>query len=151
MPPVIAIEDPDQPDVLALLAAADALYADLYPVESNHQLDLAALQRPDVALFVARVEGRALGCGAVVAQDGGWAEIKRMFVAPAARGRRLGKALLDALEDHARTLGAGAVRLETGIAQPEALRLYRAAGYVERGPFGAYAADPFSLFFEKTL
>jgi putative acetyltransferase len=151
MPPTIAIEDPDQPEVLALLAEADALYAGLYPADSNHLLDVAALRQPGVTVFVARIDGRAVGCGAVVAQDGGWAEIKRMYVVPAARGQRLGKALLDALEDHARKLGAGTARLETGVAQPEALRLYRAAGYVERGPFGAYAADPLSRFFEKTL
>jgi putative acetyltransferase len=43
------------------------------------------------------------------------------------------------------------VRLETGVRQPAALALYRSHGYVERGPFGSYAADPLSTFFEKRL
>lgn len=43
------------------------------------------------------------------------------------------------------------IRLETGVYQPEALALYGRAGYVERGPFGDYVADPLSVFMEKEL
>jgi putative acetyltransferase len=152
MPDVtIAVESPDQPVLRALFAEADAYYAALYPAESNHLLDVAALLRPAVTFYVARGDGRVLGFGAVVAQDGGWAEIKRMYVDPAARGQGIGRRLLARLEDHARQAGLWVLRLETGVDQPAALSLYRAHGFRERGPFGAYAADPTSLYFEKAL
>jgi putative acetyltransferase len=81
----------------------------------------------------------------------GWAEIKRMFVSPAARGLKLGRRLLDELEAIAVRRGVGALRLEMGGLQPEALGLYRSAGFVEIGPFGAYRPDPLSIFMEKVL
>lgn len=147
----IAPEDPDQAEVAALLAASDAYMAALYPAESNHLLDLAALRRPEVRFLVARVDGRALGCGAVVGSGEGWDEVKRMFVAPEGRGLGLGRRLLEELEHAARARGARALRLETGGKQPEALALYRSAGFVEIGPFGDYRPDPLSLFMEKRL
>lgn len=146
----IAIEHPDQPDIVALLREADAYYATLYPAESNHLLDIASLQRPDATFMAARRDGVLLGFGAVV-DRGDYAEIKRMYVAPAARGLKLGRAILDALERHAMSLGRRLVRLETGISQPEAIGLYRSAGYGDIAPFGGYGPDPLSLFMEKRL
>jgi len=147
----IAREDPGQPDVRAMLAAGDALYAALYPAESNHLLDAAALQDRAVPFYVVRQDGRAIGCGAIVRQAPDWAEIKRMYVDPAARGRGIGKLILDTLLDHARANGVRVARLETGVKQGEALGLYRAAGFAERAAFGFYAPDPTSVFMEKTL
>jgi putative acetyltransferase len=72
-----------------------------------------------------------------------------MYVSPAARGTRLGRRILDRIEDEARREGLDCMRLETGIHQPEALALYRSAGYVEREPFGEYKPDPLSVFMEK--
>jgi putative acetyltransferase len=150
--PSIYATDPDNPEILELLAQSDAYMAALYPAESNHLLDLRALQRPDVTFLVAQVEGRIHGCGALVpAGDRSWAEIKRMFVAPAARGQRLGHRLLEALEAAARQQQLALLRLETGIHQPEAIALYRAAGFREIAPFGDYRPDPLSLFMEKRL
>lgn len=147
----LEIESPDQPEVGALLTASDAYMASLYPSESNHLLDVASLQRPEVTFIVARLDGRAVGCGAVVDSREGWAELKRMFVSPAARGQRLGRKLLDRLEAIAAERGAKVLRLETGGLQPEALELYRKSGFVEIGPFGAYRPDPLSIFMEKPL
>ncbi len=147
----IETETPAQAEVARLLEAGDAYMAALYPAESNHMLDIASLQRPEVTFLVARVDGRALGCGAVVSSGEGWAEIKRMFVSPSARGLKLGRRLLERLEAVARANGEKLLRLETGAKQPEALALYRSAGFVEIGPFGAYRPDPLSLFMEKTL
>jgi len=145
----IAIENPDQPDIVALLQAADDWYATLYPAESNHLLDVSTLQQPDIAFFVARdTGGELLGFGAV-ADRGDYAEIKRMYLAPAARGRKLGRRILEALETHAAQRGQSCFRLETGIHQPEAIGLYRSHGYQEIGPFGSYGPDPLSLFMEK--
>jgi putative acetyltransferase len=147
----IRIENPDQPALRALLTEADAFYGTLYPAEHNHLLDVASLQAPSVAFYVARIDGHVAGFGAVVAQDEGWAEIKRMYVDPARRGQGVGRLILTALEDHARRAGTRRLRLEAGISQPAALSLYRATGFRPRGPLGAYTANETSLFFEKTL
>ena len=147
----LAIESPDQKEVHALLNASDTYMAELYPAESNHMLDLRALCRPEVTFIVARMDGRAVGCGAIVESMEGWAEIKRMFVSPLARGHNIGRRLLQKLETTAIEKGIPLLRLETGTKQPEALALYRSAGFVEIGPFGQYAPDPLSLFMEKSL
>jgi putative acetyltransferase len=147
----IGVETPDHPEVAVLLESSDAYMAALYPAESNHMLDIEALKRPEVTFLVARIDGRALGCGAVVDSGRGWAEIKRMFVSPAARGKQLGKQLLEKIESIAAAGGATVIRLETGARQPEALSLYQSAGFVEIGPFGEYRTDPLSIFMEKPL
>ena len=147
----IARESPRQDDVAALIRQSDALMQSLYPAESNHLVDIDALAAPHVHFFVAREDGRALGCGAFVVGTEKNAEMKRVFVDPAARGKGIARLIMDALEREAATLGIERMQLETGIKQPEAITLYRKFGYVERGPFGAYKPDPLSLFMEKRL
>lgn len=147
----LEIESPRQADVERLLEALDAYQSALYPAESNHFLDLEALAAPDVRFFVARRSGVALGCAALRIDAAGYGELKRMFVRPEARGLKLGRRLLDRIEEEARRARLGCLRLETGIHQPEALGLYRTAGYAERDAFGEYEPDPLSVFMEKIL
>ena len=73
-----------------------------------------------------------------------------MFVVPEARGRGIGRAILATIEA-ALPAHAAALRLETGIRQEAAIRLYEAAGFRRRGPFGSYRDDPLSVFMEKPL
>ena len=147
----VLFEAPDQPALVALIAELDAYQAALYPAESNHLLDLAALCAPDVRFAVARdAHGEALGIGAVVLKPG-YGEIKRMYVPPARRGLGIATRLLARLEGQARAAGRGSLKLETGITQPEALRLYERAGFQRCGPFGAYRDDPLSVFMHKPL
>jgi putative acetyltransferase len=147
----ITRESPRQDDVVALIRQSDALMQSLYPAESNHLVDIDALAEPHVYFFVAREHGRALGCGAFVIADGKHAEMKRVFVDPAARGKGVARLIMEALEREAAKLGIALMRLETGIKQAEAIALYRKFGYIERGPFGSYRPDPLSLFMEKRL
>ncbi|MGI9477221.1 MAG: GNAT family N-acetyltransferase [Hyphomicrobiaceae bacterium] len=151
----IAPERPDQPDVVVLLSASDKFHAALYPSESNYLVDVAGLLLSNVRFFVVRDANRqAVGCGGFLLSredDTVIAELKRMWVDPGVRGSGIGQRLLAALEAAAIDEGAIFVRLETGIRQPQALALYRAAGYRERDPFGSYAADPLSLFMEKPV
>ena len=147
----IARESPRQDDVIALIHQSDALMQSLYPAESNHLVDIESLAAFNVHFLVAREHGRALGCGAFVLGDAGQAEMKRVFVAPAARGKGIARALMEALEREAAQRGVTLMQLETGIKQPEAIALYRKLGYAERGPFGTYKPDPLSLFMEKRL
>lgn len=147
----IQMETPLQDAVIALLEKSDTYMAALYPAESNHLLDPQTLAAPHIDFFVARWNGTAIGCAALVAGGNGQGELKRMFVDDAARGRGAGRALLAKIEEAAREKGIHLLQLETGGEQPEALGLYRAAGFTERGPFGSYQPDPLSLFMEKQL
>ncbi len=147
----ITLEPPRQPEIMRLLDMSDAYAASLYPAESNHLVDLSTLEQPSVSFFVARNDGVAVGCAALVEAGDGTAEIKRMFVDPEARGLGAASRLMDKLEEQATKSGLKAIRLETGIYQPEAIGLYRKYGYVEIEPFGSYQPDPLGLFMEKRL
>ena len=147
----IAFERPDQPDVARLIDALDAYQKPLYPPESHHGIDMAALLQPNVLFAVVRDADRcAVGCGAVVVRAG-FGELKRMFVSPQQRGRGIGALLLGFLEDAAVARGCRSLGLETGIHQPAALAMYERAGYARRGPFGDYVEDPLSVFMEKQM
>jgi putative acetyltransferase len=147
----VAIELPDQPEVIALIAELDAYQDSLYPPESRHSLDLTALKQPNVLFAVARdIPGRAIGCGAIVLYPE-FGEIKRMYVSPHGRGRGVAKKLLSLLESQAIGSGCKLLKLETGPYQHGALALYASAGYERRGPFGDYTNDPLSVFMQKHL
>jgi GNAT superfamily N-acetyltransferase len=100
---------------------------------------------------VAVVDGRPCGCGGVCRYDADTAELRRMYVAPEARGNGLSRTLLAGLEAEARALGYRALRLETGHLQHEAIGLYTSAGFARIEPYGPYVDDPRSLCFEKRL
>jgi GNAT superfamily N-acetyltransferase len=106
---------------------------------------------PDGVFLVGYEDGEPVACGGVCRYDGATAEIRRMHVVPAARGRRLARALLAALEEEARNLGYSTVRLETGKRQPDAIGLYESVGYGRIGRYGPYVDDDRSLCFEKAL
>ena len=142
--------DPALPEVRRLIEDLDAYMIPMYPAESNHLLDIEALRQPSMRFFAAVVDGETMGCGGCWLRAD-YAEIKRVYVSPAARGLGLAKKLMQVIEDEARTHGMAIARLETGIHQPEAIGLYRALGYVDCGPFGEYAQDTYSVFMEKRL
>lgn len=145
------LEDPATPDVFCLLEDGERYGASLYPAESNHYLPIDGLHADNVRFVVARDhQGVAVGTGAVMF-DGGWGELKRMWVVPAARGKGLSKMILADLEARTRKAGLSMLRLETGIENHEALGLYQCSGFVRRGPFGDYKPDPLSVFMEKDL
>lgn len=148
---VIRPEPPDQPDVLALIEAADAYANSLYPPESNHLLDIASLSASAVTFLVVRDGAEAVGCGAILRDPRGWGEVKRMYVRPDQRGRGVGHRVLAEIERLADLSGLPLLRLETGIHNTEALALYRRAGFAECAAFGDYAPDPLSVFMEKRL
>lgn len=105
---------------------------------------------PPAGLWIlARLKGQPVGCGALKLHGRAPAELKRMWVAPDARGLGLGRRLVLELEHHARRAGARAVRLETNRALTEAIELYRSCGYRE---VAAFNAEPYAHhWFEKRL
>lgn len=145
----ISLESPDQSAVLRLIDALDAYQKPLYPAESHHGIDLAALLAPNVLFAVARdAGGDAVACGALVLGHA-YGELKRMYTSPNQRRKGIGRALLEFLESEARARGCTRFALETGYLQPEAISLYLRCGYVRCGPFGAYVEDPNSVFMQK--
>jgi GNAT superfamily N-acetyltransferase len=104
---------------------------------------------PDGTFLVARLKGEPVGCGGFKRNSADAAYLKRMWIAPSARGLGLGKRLLSALEGHARSRGYRKAQLETNESLTEARQLYRKCGYREVAPFNDehYA----HYWFEKPL
>lgn len=147
----IAIEPARQPEVERLLRLGEEFMLSHYPPESCYLLNVGELERPEVTVFVARVDGAALGMVALVSRDDGSAELKRMFVDAAARGQGLAGGLLVAVEEHARDAGARVIQLETGPEAAAAIALYSKHGYRRIPNFGQYVDDPHSLCMDKSL
>ncbi len=114
------------------------------PPPSAADIDLFLLATDDIT-------GKAIGCGALRRLDTTSAEVKRMYVVPASRGSGVAAALLRALEEAARSRGWTTLRLETGPAQPDAIRFYEREGYRRIPLFGAYVGSDVSVCFERAL
>jgi GNAT superfamily N-acetyltransferase len=142
--------DWDDPDAEALRAAQRVELDTMYGADVEPGAKPSAA---DISYFVlARdASGVAVGCGALRRLDEHAAEIKRMFVPKPYRGRGISRAVLSALEEHARRFGWRVLRLETGPLQVEAIGLYTSAGYAPIPPFGPYVDSGFSLCFERPL
>jgi GNAT superfamily N-acetyltransferase len=136
----LAVEPADSRTSLVLQEAFFAEIASRYPgwePGRSASVGPADLTPPTGTWLVAYLVGRPVGCGGVQGVDRETAEIRRVFLDGAVRGRGIGRALLTELEAHARRLGYQRVRLTTGDRQPEALQLFRSAGYVEIPPFSS--------------
>ena len=149
----ITAVDPEHPDAQHCLAE--------YVAELNHRSDRGfdpsvgatalpqEVRPPAGEFFVAYLHGEPIGCGAVKHHDDAPAEIKRMWIAPAARGLGLGRRLLERLEACARDRGARVAHIETSAVLVEALALYRSTGWVEVPRFND---EPFAdHWLEKAL
>lgn len=148
----IAAEPFDAPDGLALCAAQQADIRSRYGERDTEPGVKPSAADITVFLVARDDDGTPLGCGALRGLDApGVVELKRMYTVPAARGRGVGRAVLEALEAEARRRGFTLARLETGDLLPEAHRLYARAGYTRIPCWGAYASSAISLCFERRL
>jgi putative acetyltransferase len=153
----------DHPDGVALRHAQRAEIAERYGTPDSEPGP--APTGDDIAVFLvaytaagATVEdgagtaaGAAVGCGGLRQLDDTSAEIKRMFVRASERGTGVSVAVIRALEAAALDRGWTTLRLETGTAQPDAVRFYTREGYEPIARFGHYVHSNASLCFEKTL
>jgi putative acetyltransferase len=146
---VVAAETPDTSEILELLGERDAHFDRLYAGEDRNARPVD-LEREDLRFFTVRVSGQLAGCGALVVHPA-YGELKRFYVRPQFRGWGLGLRLVEAADQEARTHGCRVLRLETGVLEPEAIGLYRSAGFRERECFGDYRPDPLSVFMEKEV
>lgn len=151
MSAIITAERPDTPDAVRLTAELQTHLESFYPPESRHGFSVERLISESVAFFVLRVEDEPAGCGGIKLFGRDYGEIKRMYVRPQFRGFGFGKLILDHLADYARAQEVTILRLETGIHQQAAIRLYEQAGFHRIPPFGTYTNDPLSLCYEKRL
>lgn len=105
--------------------------------------------------LVACWDGEPAGCGGIrpypYESQTHIAEIKRMYTRPGHRGKCIAHQVLQGLEDFARAEGYTLIRLETGVRQPEAIRLYKRMGYIKIPPYAHYVHDPESVCMEKQL
>jgi len=148
---VISAERPDSPDARLLIDELEAHLEPFYPKASRHGYSVEKLIQQGVAFFVMRQDGVPAGCGGVQFYGSEYAEIKRMFVRPQFRGLGLARLMLRHLEGYALQQGIHVLRLETGIHQKDAIRLYEKSGFQNIPPFGEYVEDPLSRFFEKKI
>ena len=109
------------------------------------------VQRPASPFVTGWLGERAVGCGALRPLEPEIGEVKRMYTDPQFRGRGVARAILQELEQTAVELGLVAIRLETGVRQPDAIRLYERAGYRRIPCYGVYRQNPTSICFEKQL
>ncbi len=140
-------------DVVAaeLIELVQQEYVVRYGGRDDAPVDPAEFSPPLGLFLVAVLDGVPVGCGGWRDLGDGRVEVKRMFTAPAARGRGVARALLAELERTAAAAGHDRVVLETGLAQPEAMTLYASAGYDPLDGFGHYAGQPLSRSFGKDL
>jgi DNA-binding MarR family transcriptional regulator/GNAT superfamily N-acetyltransferase len=148
-----AIEDPATADARwcfsRYFAELDARFETGFEPALSISADARELTPPAGILLLARLRGRAVGCGAVKFHGEGPAELKRMWIEPTARGLGVGRRLLAELERHALKAGVKVLRLETNRALKEAIALYTSSGYVEAD---AFSSEPYGdHWFEKRL
>jgi GNAT superfamily N-acetyltransferase len=152
---LVRIDDVDPEDARArwclaqYMAEIDARFAVGFDPARSLPAEPEAFRRPAGAMLLATLHGEPVGCGAVKLDWGAPPYIKRMWVAPSARGLGVGRRLLAELEARAAATGSPVVQLETNAALTEAIALYRSAGYREVEPFNA---EPYAHhWFEKAL
>lgn len=143
------------PEVEQLLTELDQELTVGYDPDQHHALSLPELFQDHIRFFLARDGSAAVGCGGVALFED-FAEVKRMYTRPQARGRGIATRLMQQLEGEARGVGLPSLRLETGIYQTEAIAFYERMGFRRIGPFGVYATKPphtieLSVFYEKSL
>ncbi len=137
--------------VQELIAGMDADLSARYGSPSLDPVDGAALVPPRGEMLVAYADDVPVGCGGFERVDEGLCELRRLFVVRPWRGRGVGRFLLRELEERAWASGYGAMRLETGTRQHEALALYRACGYREIPRFPPHVGDDWSVCMAKEL
>jgi putative acetyltransferase len=149
----VSPEDPKSADARQLLNAFVEEVRRRYdePPADVGYFDPALVSAPGSVFLVARVEGRAVGCGALVPMEDKIVEIKRMFVLPKERGRGVAKKILQALQAYAQEFDYDRIQLETGIKQPESIALYGKFGFYRVPNFPPFEEDRTAVCFEKRI
>lgn len=150
---MISVDDPRRADVRDLLQQHLAFAHAHTPIEHAFALGIDGLLGPDITFCSCRAGGELLAVGALKELDGTHGEIKSMHTAEAARGRGVGRAMVEHLIGVARQRGLRRVSLETGTmaAFAPARALYASAGFTPCGPFADYQPSPDNTFMTLAL
>lgn len=146
----IAQESPLTADGRSLIEGSETALRAVYTADECFSFTPEELDRHDTQFFVARNATQPVGCVALCNYSA-YAEIKRLFVTPAARGTGTANQLMHHLEIQALQSGHTLICLETGPKLSAGVALYEKLGYQTRGPFGDYSVHPASLFMEKNI
>jgi putative acetyltransferase len=147
----IAIESPLQDDVRVLVASLNDYLLKLTPPEFVFHLTVEQMAEPGVTVWIARDNGRAIGCGALKRHDSRIAEVKRMFTHEDYRGQGIGRRILGEILNAAADEDIEEVVLETGDQHPAAWAIYEKAGFNRCGPVLDYPDVSWSVFYDKPL
>ncbi|MFN2270444.1 MAG: GNAT family N-acetyltransferase [Anaerolineae bacterium] len=145
----VIVEDPHGDAAARLIKNLSAELGERYGDDGSGAFSPDDVQVPGGAFVIAWLDHQPVGCGALRPLERGVGEVKRMFVEKDARRQGIAKKILGKIEAIACVLGYRALRLETGILQPEAIKLYESAGYRRVCCYGHYADNPLSVCFEK--
>jgi GNAT superfamily N-acetyltransferase len=145
----IVAADPGSDDAAALLDELSAALSALTGDSGNASFDIADMRDPRAGFVVARVDGAAVGCGALRPLTEQVAEVKRMYARPGHAG--VGAALLAHLEARAAALGYAEVWLETRKVNLRAVRFYEKHGYRRIDNYGKYVGVAGAVCFGKRL
>ena len=138
------------PDFASLVALLDADLLERYQEKQsffNQFNKLDSIRH----VVIAYADSVPIGCGAFKVFEPLICEVKRMFVVKDMRGKKVSKAILQALEEWAREEGFATAVLETGLNQPEAIALYEHSGYERIPNYGPYVGVALSVCMEKKL
>lgn len=141
----------DHPDAERMIAEVQAEYMIRYGGHDGTRVHPDEFTPPQGLFLVGYLDGKPVASGGWRAFDDESAEIKRMYVAPSARGMGFARQMLAELELTAKRAGYRRIILETGSKQPEASALYRSSGYTKIAPFGHYAEYATALHLGKAL
>jgi GNAT superfamily N-acetyltransferase len=147
----VTVEDPYSDAAACLIGNLSAELGARYGDDGSGAFSPDDVRVPGGAFVVAWLDHQPVGCGALRPLERGVGEVKRMFVEKDARRQGIARKILAKIEAVACVLGYKALCLETGILQPEAIKLYESAGYRRVHCYGQYVDNPLSVCFEKRL
>lgn len=147
-----AVENPCHSGIELLIEALNIEIDSMTPAETNQKLTVKDMDNPTTTVIVARDNGVAVACGALVWHNKTTGEIKRMYTMPEYRGKGISREILSKLERIAIVgFNLRELVLETGYNYNAAIALYKKLGWVECPPVLDYEANPYSVFFRKAI
>lgn len=139
------------PEVIALIAQLDAYQDVLYPVESNHAVSIESMRLVRTFAYIAKLEGKVVGCAILFLPNTPLPEIKRVFVSPDQRGYGIATMLITTIINKSKVFDISKIYLETVAYKSSAVKLYRHLGFEVTSTFGDYQHDALSIYMVKSL
>ena len=136
----IEVRDPRDPEMMKILQTHLEFCMSSTPLEHVHALDISKLKTPEITVFGGKLDGELVAVGAIRILDATHAELKSMHTLPGARGKGVGRAIVEQIEKFASQRGITRLSLETGTSDAfkSARVLYQSMGFRPCEAFGEY-------------